>query len=90
MAAAAFGSSLGRRPSVCCRRWSSASSSSGKTEAVVKQQLINNGADLDFKESEDETVNCTSIRLGERRAADGEVFLTLHRVLQTARGAEEQ
>lgn len=31
-------------------------SSSGETKTVVKQQLINNGADLDFKD-EDETVN---------------------------------
>ncbi len=65
-------------------------SSSGKNEGVVKQQLINNRADLDFKRLRMKLcelhINTTC---SQCRAADGEVFLTLHRVLQTARGGRQ-
>lgn len=57
-------------------------SSSGKTKRVVKQQLINNRGDLDFKRLKMKLCELYSNTTGLHcRAADGEVFLTLYRLL---------
>lgn len=65
-------------------------SSRGKTKEVVKKQLINNVADLDFKRLRKRVCELQSkTTCLQYRTADVEVFLTLNIVLSTATGGRQ-